>query len=54
MLITAVIHITLITLEALREEQYLRRIHGAPYAEYCLRTGRFIPRLFRVPLRDLA
>ena len=54
MLIVATLHITLITLEALREEQYLRNIHGAPYAEYCLRTGRFIPRIARTPLRDLA
>ena len=54
MLPTALIHITLITLEALREEQYLREIHGAPYAAYCVRTGRFIPRLIRAPLRDLA
>lgn len=54
MLTTALIHITLITLEALREEQYLREIHGAPYAAYCVRTGRFIPRVFRAPLRDLA
>ncbi|MGC8540425.1 MAG: methyltransferase family protein [Phycisphaerae bacterium] len=54
MLATALIHITLITLEALREEQYLREIHGAPYAAYCARTGRFIPRVFRAPLRDLA
>ena len=54
MLVTAVIHITLITLEALREEQYLRQIHGAPYAAYCGRTGRFIPRAFRASLRNLA
>ncbi len=45
MLATAMIHITLITLEALREEQYLRKIHGAPYTAYCGSTGRFIPRL---------
>ena len=54
MLATALIHITLITLEALREEQYLRQIHGAPYIAYCVRTGRFIPRVFRAPLRNLA
>jgi protein-S-isoprenylcysteine O-methyltransferase Ste14 len=54
MLLIAIVHITLITLEALREERYLRHIHGPPYAEYCLRTGRFIPRLSRTPLRDLA
>jgi protein-S-isoprenylcysteine O-methyltransferase Ste14 len=54
MLLVAVIHVTLITMEALREERYLRIVHGNAYIEYCSRTGRFIPRLFRVPQRDLA
>jgi protein-S-isoprenylcysteine O-methyltransferase Ste14 len=27
------------------EEPYLRSVHGAAYARYCERTGRFVPRL---------
>lgn len=54
MLVTAIIHIALIALEALREERYLLKIHGALYAAYCLRTGRFVPRLLWTPRRDLA
>jgi protein-S-isoprenylcysteine O-methyltransferase Ste14 len=29
------------------EEAYLREAHGAAYAAYCARTGRYLPRLFR-------
>jgi protein-S-isoprenylcysteine O-methyltransferase Ste14 len=29
------------------EEVYLREAHGAAYAAYCRRTGRYLPRLFR-------
>ena len=54
MLVAAIIHIALIAMEALREERYLRKIHGAPYAAYCLRTGRFVPRPFWTRRRDLA
>ncbi len=54
MLATAIIHIALITLEALREEQYLRQIHGEQYAAYCLRTGRFIPRVIGTPRQGMA
>ena len=44
MLLIAVIHITMLQLEARREEQYLLSQHGEPYAAYCLKAGRFIPR----------
>jgi protein-S-isoprenylcysteine O-methyltransferase Ste14 len=54
MLATAMVHITLITLEALREERFLRQIHGEQYTVYCLRTGRFIPRVHRVPQKGMA
>jgi len=29
------------------EEAYLHEAHGAAYAAYCARTGRYLPRLFR-------
>jgi protein-S-isoprenylcysteine O-methyltransferase Ste14 len=29
------------------EEAYLRQAHGAAYANYCSRTGRYLPRLFQ-------
>ena len=29
------------------EERYLREAHGPAYADYCARTGRYIPRLVR-------
>jgi protein-S-isoprenylcysteine O-methyltransferase Ste14 len=45
MLLTAVVHITMLQLEARREEQYLLRTHGEPYAAYCRKVGRFVPRL---------
>ena len=30
------------------EETYLRQAHGAAYAAYCARTGRYLPRLFEL------
>ena len=45
MLIAAAINITMLQVEARREEQYLLRKHGEPYAAYCRKVGRFIPRL---------
>lgn len=33
------------------EEPYLRRVHGAAYAEYAARAGRFLPGVGRLPLR---
>ena len=44
MLLIAVIHITMLQLEARREEEYLLSRHGGSYAAYCRRAGRFIPR----------
>lgn len=32
------------------EEPYLRTVHGAAFAVYCKRVGRFLPRLGRRPL----
>ena len=29
------------------EEDYLREAHGQAYAEYCARTGRYLPKLWR-------
>jgi protein-S-isoprenylcysteine O-methyltransferase Ste14 len=29
------------------EEAYLREAHGAAYAAYCARTGRYLPKMFR-------
>jgi protein-S-isoprenylcysteine O-methyltransferase Ste14 len=29
------------------EEAYLREAHGQAYAEYCARTGRYLPKLWR-------
>jgi protein-S-isoprenylcysteine O-methyltransferase Ste14 len=31
------------------EEPYLRQVHGAAYAEYATRTGRFLPGVGRLP-----
>jgi protein-S-isoprenylcysteine O-methyltransferase Ste14 len=31
------------------EEAYLRAAHGETYADYCARTGRYLPRLFHRP-----
>ncbi|MGD0542281.1 MAG: isoprenylcysteine carboxylmethyltransferase family protein [Tepidisphaeraceae bacterium] len=39
----AIAHILLLQFEARREEQYLARIHGQPYLDYCWKVGRFIP-----------
>lgn len=44
MIALALLHIGLMQWEAAREEKYLLRTHGQPYAEYCRRVGRFIPR----------
>jgi protein-S-isoprenylcysteine O-methyltransferase Ste14 len=45
MLGLAVVHIGLLTMKARCEEQFLLALHGAGYADYCRRTGRFCPRL---------
>jgi len=43
MISVAVIHLLLLQWEARREERNLSRLHGQPYDDYCLRTGRFFP-----------
>lgn len=43
MTIAAVIHITMLQLEARREEHYLTSVHGADYQSYMQTVGRFIP-----------
>jgi protein-S-isoprenylcysteine O-methyltransferase Ste14 len=40
-----VIHVALIVLKVRNEERFLLATHGAEYAAYCRRTGRFFPRL---------
>ena len=41
----AAIHLVLVTLKAANEERFLLATHGASYADYRKRTGRFLPRL---------
>jgi len=43
MLAVAVVHLLLLQFEARREEQYLARVHGQPYLDYCEKVGRFVP-----------
>jgi protein-S-isoprenylcysteine O-methyltransferase Ste14 len=43
MFTVAVVHILLLQFEARREEQYLARVHGQPYIDYCRKVGRIIP-----------
>jgi len=45
MIVIAVVHITLMHLKARNEERFLLEKHGPSYAEYCMRTGRFLPLL---------
>jgi protein-S-isoprenylcysteine O-methyltransferase Ste14 len=40
----AVVHILLMLAKARNEERFLRAAQGDAYAEYCRRTGRFVPR----------
>lgn len=47
MLLTAIIHVTMLQIEARREERHLVKIHGVQYEQYRQSVGRFIPR-FRV------
>ena len=44
LLLIAAVHITLMLLKAHNEERFLKGVHGAAYADYCRRTGRFVPR----------
>lgn len=45
MLLAGCAHITLMLLKARNEERHLLAHHGAAYAQYLARTGRFMPRL---------
>jgi protein-S-isoprenylcysteine O-methyltransferase Ste14 len=45
MIALGIAHIGLMALKARGEEQSLLALHGAAYADYCRRTGRFFPRL---------
>jgi len=44
MLVIAVVHSVCVQIEARREENYLLAKHGAVYADYMKRVGRFLPR----------
>jgi protein-S-isoprenylcysteine O-methyltransferase Ste14 len=44
MLLAAATHVVLMNVKARNEEAHLARIHGAAYARYVERTGRFLPR----------
>ncbi|HSV18792.1 MAG TPA: isoprenylcysteine carboxylmethyltransferase family protein [Casimicrobiaceae bacterium] len=44
MLVVALVHIALMNLKARNEEAHLASMHGADYARYVARTGRFVPR----------
>jgi protein-S-isoprenylcysteine O-methyltransferase Ste14 len=44
MMVTALLHLLLLQVEARREEKYLLAKHGESYAEYKRRVGRFVPR----------
>ena len=45
MIAIAVLHVTLMHVKARNEEAHLASVHGAEYAQYAARTGRFVPRL---------
>lgn len=47
MLIVAMVHLALMIIKAHNEERHLLGVHGADYARYIARTGRFFPRLSR-------
>jgi len=47
MLVIAVLHLALMQWEVRREERYLMLLHGAAYADYMQRVGRFVPRVIR-------
>ncbi len=49
MLFFAVIHISLMHLKARNEERHLLEARGKSYADYCRRTGRFIPNVGSEP-----
>jgi len=43
LLVTAVLHIILMNIKARNEERWMSELHGAAYAEYRKRAGRFFP-----------
>ncbi len=43
MVVTALVHIAMLQVEARREESYLVRLHGSQYRQYRGTVGRFIP-----------
>lgn len=45
LLLLALLHIGMMIVKARNEERFLADVHGAAYADYCRRTGRFVPRL---------
>jgi protein-S-isoprenylcysteine O-methyltransferase Ste14 len=44
MLLIALVHVMLMNVKARNEEAHLAAMHGADYARYAARTGRFVPR----------
>jgi protein-S-isoprenylcysteine O-methyltransferase Ste14 len=44
MIVVALVHLSFLQWEARREERHLVGVHGAPYAAYMRRVGRFVPR----------
>lgn len=52
MIAAGAVHLILIQWEALREEKYLLNVDRAAYEAYCLRVGRFIPRLTGKPVAE--
>jgi protein-S-isoprenylcysteine O-methyltransferase Ste14 len=49
MITTGVVHALLIFTKTLGEEAYLHEAHGQQYADYCDRTGRYLPRVAAGP-----
>lgn len=44
--LTAIIHISMLQIEARREENHLIQLHGQQYQQYRSRVGRFIPKVW--------
>lgn len=47
MVVVAAVHIAMLWTKAVSEERHLTMVHGQKYEDYCRRTGRFVPRLWR-------
>lgn len=53
MLVVGCVHMAMLCTKAANEERHLRGTHGQKYVDYCVRTGRFVPRLIRTAsIRD--